>query len=52
MTQDFAERGAIGSAQLPGEASLEERLRPGSLDEMVGQNRLRENLGVFIRAAR
>ena len=37
---------------LQGEASLEERLRPRSLDEMVGQNRLRENLGVFIRAAR
>jgi len=52
MTQDFGERGEIGAAPLPGEASLEENLRPRSLDEMVGQNRLRENLGVFIRAAR
>ena len=52
MTQDFGERGEIGAAPLPGEASLEEKLRPRSLDEMVGQNRLRENLGVFIRAAR
>jgi Holliday junction DNA helicase RuvB len=31
---------------------VEEKLRPGSLDEFVGQNALRENLRVFIRAAR
>ena len=36
----------------PGEEGLDEVLRPRSLAEMVGQNRLRENLGVFIRAAR
>jgi len=46
------ERGAIGGAPLDGEASVEERLRPGSLDEMIGQDRLRANLAVFIRAAR
>ena len=31
---------------------VEEKLRPGSLDEFVGQDALRENLRVFIRAAR
>jgi Holliday junction DNA helicase RuvB len=30
---------------------MEARLRPRSLSEMVGQDRLRENLGVFIQAA-
>lgn len=30
----------------------DETLRPKSLDDFVGQERLRENLGVFIRAAR
>ena len=34
------------------EASFEEQLRPRSLDEMIGQDRLCENLGVFIQAAR
>ena len=34
------------------EVGFEEQLRPGSLDEMIGQDRLRENLAVFIRAAR
>jgi Holliday junction DNA helicase RuvB len=37
---------------LPGEAAFEDTLRPGSLAEMVGQDRLRENLAVFIAAAR
>jgi Holliday junction DNA helicase RuvB len=45
-------RGDIEAAVKPGESSLEERLRPRSLEEMIGQNRLRENLAVFIRAAR
>jgi len=34
------------------EPSYEEKLRPRSLDEMIGQDRLRENLRVFIQAAR
>ena len=34
------------------ERSLDEGLRPQSLAEMVGQQRLRENLGVFVQAAR
>jgi Holliday junction DNA helicase RuvB len=36
----------------PDEAGFDEVLRPRSLAEMVGQDRLRENLDVFIRAAR
>ena len=34
------------------ERRVEEKLRPSSLDEFVGQDALRENLRVFIRAAR
>jgi len=37
---------------LPEERSFEDRLRPGSLAEMIGQDRLRENLAVFVEAAR
>jgi Holliday junction DNA helicase RuvB len=39
---------------LPGESELgvEYRLRPASLDEFVGQERVCQNLSVFIRAAR
>jgi Holliday junction DNA helicase RuvB len=49
---DAVERGAIGGTRLPDDASFEERLRPQTLDEMIGQERVRENLSVFIRAAR
>jgi Holliday junction DNA helicase RuvB len=51
MIDDDA-RTRIEGAPLPEEAAYEERLRPSSLEEMVGQDRLRENLAVFIRAAR
>ena len=34
------------------ERGVDEKLRPSSLDEFVGQDALRENLRVFIRAAR
>jgi Holliday junction DNA helicase RuvB len=44
-------RDSISAQQLPEEAKLEERLRPASLEEMVGQDRIRENLSVFVRAA-
>jgi Holliday junction DNA helicase RuvB len=48
---------ALGSSSLcaeplPGEGGFEDKLRPQSLEEMVGQTRLRENLAVFIAAAR
>ncbi len=46
------ERETIVPEPLPGEAALEDKLRPQSLAEMVGQTRLRENLGVFIAAAK
>jgi Holliday junction DNA helicase RuvB len=46
------ERAQIAGAALPEESGFEERLRPRSLDEMIGQDRLRENLRVFVRAAR
>ncbi len=52
MSETTDERGDLGAKALPGEASIEARLRPGNLAEMVGQNRLRENLAVFVRAAR
>jgi Holliday junction DNA helicase RuvB len=41
------------SAEASGEERrFEESLRPTRLDEMIGQSRLRENLGVFVQAAR
>ena len=42
------ERGALTRRALPGDAAWEEALRPRTLDEMVGQDRVRENLAVFI----
>jgi holliday junction DNA helicase RuvB len=52
MTDPFDARGALAAEALPGERGVEERLRPQSLREFVGQDRLRENLGVFVAAAR
>jgi Holliday junction DNA helicase RuvB len=36
----------------PGEANQEQGLRPRRLDEFIGQEKVKENLRVFIRAAR
>jgi Holliday junction DNA helicase RuvB len=47
-----AREGQLAAQPLPGERGLEESLRPRSLDEFVGQSRLRENLAVFLKAAR
>jgi Holliday junction DNA helicase RuvB len=47
-----AERREISAAPQPDERGYEERLRPGTLAEMIGQDKLRENLGVFVAAAR
>ncbi len=47
-----AERSPLAPAPLPGESAFEDKLRPQSLAEMVGQDRLRENLAVFIAAAK
>jgi Holliday junction DNA helicase RuvB len=52
MTDVQAERSQIAGAALPEDAGLDERLRPRSLAEMIGQDRLRENLKVFVQAAR
>jgi Holliday junction DNA helicase RuvB len=46
------ERGELSLGQQPEERSAEESLRPRNLEEMIGQSRLRENLSVFVRAAR
>jgi Holliday junction DNA helicase RuvB len=53
MTEDtLPERGEISLDRLPEEHSAEESLRPQNLEEMIGQPRLRENLSIFVRAAR
>ncbi len=52
MSEEVAARGELSRAALPDEAGFEEKLRPRSLGEMIGQDRLRENLSVFVRAAR
>lgn len=49
---DEGDRGELSLGQLPEERSAEESLRPQSLEEMIGQPRLRENLSVFVQAAR
>jgi Holliday junction DNA helicase RuvB len=51
-TEESVERGALSLGQQAGERSAEESLRPRNLEEMIGQPRLRENLAVFVRAAR
>jgi Holliday junction DNA helicase RuvB len=42
----------LSARALPDERGVEESLRPRSLAEFVGQPRLRENLAVFLEAAR
>ncbi len=46
------ERGELSLGQQSEERSAEESLRPQNLEEMIGQHRLRENLNVFVQAAR
>jgi Holliday junction DNA helicase RuvB len=45
-------RGDISLEPAEEEVGVEESLRPRRLADMVGQRRLRENLGVFVQAAR
>ncbi len=52
MSGDDAERGSIATEASLEDERVEENLRPQSLDEMIGQARLRENLGIFVKAAR
>jgi Holliday junction DNA helicase RuvB len=53
----MSEQGKLDRAELslerrPEERRAEESLRPQHLEEMIGQPRLRENLSIFVRAAR
>jgi Holliday junction DNA helicase RuvB len=41
----------ISPTHLPDEAAVEANLRPRNLSEYVGQERIKENLKVFIQAA-
>jgi Holliday junction DNA helicase RuvB len=52
VSESELERSELSAIPLPGEGGFEDKLRPRTLEEMVGQNRLRENLAVFIAAAR
>lgn len=46
------QRSLVTAEPLPDERGIEERLRPRTLEEFVGQEKLRENLSVFVAAAR
>jgi Holliday junction DNA helicase RuvB len=48
----MTERVDLSPEPLPEERGVEDRLRPRTLAEFVGQTRLCENLAVFVRAAR
>ncbi len=52
MTGDGLRSEPLSAEALAGEGGVEESLRPRSLAEFVGQARIRENLGVFLEAAR
>jgi Holliday junction DNA helicase RuvB len=52
MSAPGPERSALAREALPDERGFEDRLRPQTLGEMIGQERLRENLAVFVDAAR
>jgi Holliday junction DNA helicase RuvB len=52
MSPADPERAPLEREAAPEERSFEDRLRPQTLAEMIGQERLRENLAVFIQAAR
>ena len=52
MSDLAAGRSELSGQAAPGDDGFDEVLRPKRLDEMIGQDRLRENLAVFVRAAR
>ena len=41
----------MAARELDEDRGLDMRLRPGSLQEFVGQRRLKEHLGIYIEAA-
>jgi holliday junction DNA helicase RuvB len=52
MTMNVDKTNPLVAQSLVEEAPIEQSLRPQSLDEFVGQERLKKNLRVFIEAAR
>ena len=52
MSSEGEDRGPLSLDVGGGETQAEETLRPQDLGEMIGQDRLRENLSVFVEAAR
>ncbi|HRY29465.1 MAG TPA: Holliday junction branch migration DNA helicase RuvB [Elusimicrobiota bacterium] len=52
MSEKKPDAAALTPGALPDEETLDVTLRPQALDEFIGQNKLKENLKVFIQAAR
>ncbi len=52
MSRDDSERSFASAEAMLSDVRSEENLRPQTLEDMVGQDRLRENLAVFVKAAR
>lgn len=52
MSESEMDRGPLSFEASESETASEESLRPRTLDEMIGQRRLRENLAIFVQAAR
>ena len=52
MSGEGEDRGPLSLDVGGGETQAEDTLRPQDLGEMIGQDRLRENLSVFVEAAR
>ena len=52
MSPDDVDRGPLNAEPDSPDTNAEESLRPQNLGEMIGQDRLRENLAVFVEAAR
>ena len=48
---DYKER-LITSMELEGDNDTESVIRPRSMDEYIGQKKLKENLSIFIEAAK
>ena len=46
------EERVITNEELPSDNNLEEKLRPQALDEYIGQNEVKENIRVFVEAAK
>lgn len=49
---EFEETHIMDAEEFPGEENLEETLRPRKFSEYIGQNQVKENLGITIQAAK